>query len=352
MPEISVVIPSYSHAAYLAEAVQSVLDQSAHDLELIVVDDGSKDNSLEVLAGFSDPRLQVFSQENQGAHAAINRGLHLASGEYLAILNSDDAYHPQRLEKCTQKLKENPSLSLVGSHIEVIDTQGKLLGIKHGYQDLSPWLLEMPERSFRAGDDLGAALLAENYWSTTSNYVFSRRFWQQAGDFRSLRYTHDWDYALRLAQLGSQSLLPEPLVRYRVHPSNTIRENQAAMIFEICWILAVHLPHHFNQPAFTNQVTPQKRLDQLLHSISVFGMERVLNGLLVQEVSRDAALAERLLAPGDPQRETYLDYIRQRLAQAEPPPAPTPPPPAGLLRRAYRRARSLGRRSLEKLGLR
>ena len=107
MPKISVIIPSYNHAAYIGEAVHSVLTQSEGDLDLIVVDDGSTDSSLKVLERFTDHRLRVIAQTNQGAHAAINRGLQAASGNYLAILNSDDVYHPQRLEKLTGLLKNS-----------------------------------------------------------------------------------------------------------------------------------------------------------------------------------------------------------------------------------------------------
>jgi glycosyltransferase involved in cell wall biosynthesis len=116
VPEFSVVIPSYNHASYLAEAVNSVLNQSLSDLELIVVDDGSTDQSLVVLSGFKDPRLRIFQQDNQGAHAAINRGLREACGKYLAILNSDDVYHPQRLERADSVLTTQPELGLVGSY--------------------------------------------------------------------------------------------------------------------------------------------------------------------------------------------------------------------------------------------
>ncbi|NCT22276.1 cell wall biosynthesis glycosyltransferase, partial [bacterium] len=92
----------------------------------------------------------------------------------------------------------------------------------------SPWLLEVPERSFRAGSDLHKALLTENYWSTTSNFVFPRRWFEAVGEFRPLRYAHDWDFALRMASVARMVLLPEVLMRYRVHAANTIREDRAA----------------------------------------------------------------------------------------------------------------------------
>ncbi len=308
MPKVSVVIPSYNHAAYIGEAVTSVLSQTEADLELIVVDDGSTDESLDVLAGFSDPRLRVFSQSNQGAHAAINRGLREARGKYLAILNSDDAYHSMRLEKALQVLEKQPQIGLLGSFIEIVDVDGKALGIKHGYKDCSPWLLEQPERSFRARENLHTALLTENYFATTSNFIFSRFWAERIGEFRPLRYAHDWDFALRMAKVAQLALLPEPLVRYRVHPRNTIRENMAAMIFEICWCLAVHLPFNMADRQFFDDQPMHQQVDQLLHSIHTFGCDRVLTVMMLQ-LGAHPEQAEHLLNPHDPTRARYLDFI-------------------------------------------
>lgn len=313
MPRVSVIIPSYNHAAFIAEAVNSVLSQSEADLELIVVDDGSTDESLDVLAGFSDPRLRVFSQSNQGAHAAINRGLREARSKYLAILNSDDAYHPARLEKALRVLEAQPQIGLLGTYIEIVDAEGKSLGIKHGYKDCHPWPLEQPERSFRATENLQAALLTENYWATTSNFVFSRLWFERVGEFRPLRYAHDWDFALRMAQVAQLELLAEPLVRYRVHPRNTIRENIAAMIFEICWCLAVHLPRNVTDRQLFGDQPIEQQIDQLLHSIYTFGCDRVLAVMMLQLWAHPER-AERLLDPQDPLRARYLEFILQRLA--------------------------------------
>ena len=313
MPEASVIIPAYNHAGYIAEAVHSVLDQIQPDLELIVVDDGSTDDTLDVLAAISDPRMRVITQPNRGAHAAINRGLAQASGRFLAILNSDDAYHPNRLQQMLAELEADPSLGLAGSFIEVVDSQGQPLGVKHGYKDLEPWALEAPQQSFRAGDDLRAALLTENYWSTTSNFVFRRDWFERAGEFRPLRYTHDWDFALRMARLAPLSLLPQPLLRYRVHESNTIRENRAAMVFELCWCLAVHLPGHIEDTWFGGAAMAERQ-DQLLHSIYVYGFDRVLAVMLLQRLAERPDLALQLLEPDDPGRAKYLDYIQSRLS--------------------------------------
>lgn len=320
---VSVIIPSYNHAQYLARAVHSVLNQEwetpTPELELIVVDDGSQDESLHILAGIRDSRLRVIAQENQGAHAAINRGLNEAKGDILAILNSDDEYHPQRLQKALAALQAASNghpqehLGLVASYIELIDAENRTLGIKHGYQDQAPWNLEIPERSFRLGNDLNAALLTENYLGTSSNFIFTRAADKAIGEFRPLRYMHDWDFALRLARLAPVSLLPEPLLRYRFHPQNTIRQDQAAMVFELCWILAVHLPG----AAGPGQTYESIFLDRLLHSIYTYESDRVLVVMLAQGLHVDTTKALALLEPQHPERRVYLEAIQRQLNRPE-----------------------------------
>jgi GT2 family glycosyltransferase len=257
-----------------------------------------------------------LTQANQGAHAAINRGLREATGEYLAILNSDDLYHPHRLAKMLEVLIADPQVGLVGSYIDIIDQNGKSLSIKHGYADSSPWLLEIPERSFRAGNDLHKALLTENYWSTTSNFVFSRRWFEAVGEFRPLRFTHDWDFALRMARVARLVLLPDVLMHYRVHATNTIREDRAAMIFEVCWCLAVHLPEHLADPAFTD-IFAAPIIDELLHSIYTFGLERVLSVMLLQRLAENQLQALDLLTHNHPVRATYIAFIQRELAKTQ-----------------------------------
>jgi glycosyltransferase involved in cell wall biosynthesis len=314
MPEFSVVIPSYNHARYVGDAIHSVLSQSNTDLELIVVDDGSTDDSLGVIYGIKDPRMKVVTQTNQGAHAAINRGLKTARGEYLAILNSDDQYHPQRLQKARDEFKADYGVGFVGSDIEIIDRNGKALGIKHGFKDCSPWPLEFPERSFRAGPDLHKALLTENFWSTTSNFIISRWLFEAVGEFRPLRYAHDWDFALRSARASRMKLLPEALMQYRVHDSNTINENQAAMVFEICWCLAVHLPEHLSDKSFINTFSDTV-VDELLYSIHTFNMDKVLSVMLLQHLNENKLQALSLLETNNPTRASYLAYIQRELSR-------------------------------------
>src|ERR1700756_4754280 len=111
---ISVVIPSYNHEKFIARCVDSVLAQTYGDWELIVIDDGSRDSSNEMLAAYAarDSRITHLQQENRGAHATINRGLALAKGDILTILNSDDEFHPNRFERCLAEFDADSELML------------------------------------------------------------------------------------------------------------------------------------------------------------------------------------------------------------------------------------------------
>jgi glycosyltransferase involved in cell wall biosynthesis len=238
MSLISVVIPSYNHAAYIGKAVESVLGQTHRELELIVIDDGSTDASLEYLRCIADPRFQLVEQANAGAHNAINRGLAMAKGDYLAILNSDDIFNPERLRVSLEALAIGKA-DLVSTWIEVIDAEGRVLGVKEGWHNMLPWPIARPQHSFAVSDSFAKNLLMTNFVSTTSNVLFSRRLYERIGGMRNLRFAHDWDFLLRAARDFECKLLPHPLMQYRIHSSNTISSNRAWMLFEICWVLAV-----------------------------------------------------------------------------------------------------------------
>src|SRR5262249_26494793 len=268
--------------------------------------------TLHVLAGFRDARIRILTQANRGAHAAINRGLTEAAGRYLAILNSDDMLHPERFATLLPVLEANPRVGLVASYVEVVDREGRSLGVKHGYRDLEPWLLDQPGRSFRATDNLRAALLTENHLATTSNFLFTRDAYTRVGPFLPLRFVHDWDFALRLVRETEVAVVPQPLIKYRLHDTNTIKQDRRAMIFEICWILAVHLPHCTSTAWFT-ALPPTERTSRLLHSIYTFGCDVILAAMLAQRLANNASRAEALLRVDAPERALYLDFISRRL---------------------------------------
>jgi len=245
-PAVSVVIPSYNHARFIARAVDSVLSSSFTDLELVIVDDGSTDDTLEVLRPFRvNPRVRVRTQENRGAHAALNVGLSLAEGELLFVLNSDDASQPQRIQRLVQRFRDDPDVLLAASWIEVVNGEDNPLGVKRGHLNMPPWPPPSAGPFLSALGEPGLALLETNFISTTSNVAFRRSLLDEAGlDFLPLRYTHDWEFILAACRHGRLALVEEALVRYRVHDTNTIREGAAlaagAMRFEVMWTVCRH----------------------------------------------------------------------------------------------------------------
>lgn len=313
-PRISVIIPSYNHRLYIQEAIDSVLSQTLRDLELIIIDDGSQDSSLELLDSITDERVQVIAQENRGAHATINRGLRMARAPYLTILNSDDRYTPDRLEILMAVADAHPEYALLGSYINVIDQDGQVLGVKEGYHTLDPWPVPDAARTFKADGDLRTALLLQNYWATTSNFIFPQSIYDACGPFHNLRYAHDWDFALRTQLEHSAYLHGVPLMDYRIHASNTIRDNRAAMIFEICWILAYHLPQYTRQSTFWDTGV-ERRAEQLQHSIYMYGCDAVFwqMMILIQNSLDDVALS--LLEPENPVRKHYVATIQSLIEE-------------------------------------
>jgi glycosyltransferase involved in cell wall biosynthesis len=224
---VSVVVPLYNHARYVADAVRSALDQGPVLREVVVVDDGSTDNSAEALlaACGDDPRLVLWSQPNRGAHAAINAGLLRATGEVLAVLNSDDVYAPGRLDRLVAALDADPGADLAATGLRFLDGDGAPAENLWYEESLA---------FHRASGDLGAALVNGNFLMTTSNLAFRCGLLDRIGLLAPLRYAHDLDFLLRALAHGRRFtlLLDEPLLFYRVHAANTIKEEHGAVRLE------------------------------------------------------------------------------------------------------------------------
>lgn len=271
---LSIIIPSYNHEKYIAEAIQSVIDQRYQNWELIIVDDGSKDHSLDVIKKFEDNRIRVMQQENQGAHNAINRGLQEAKGEYLAILNSDDVYEADRFTVLISEMEKATEIGFLCSYIRVINSQGKDLGVKQGWKNMEPWLVPHKELSFAATDDFKLNLLMSNFTSTTSNFLFTREVYEKIGGMRNLRFAHDWDFALRAAEVTECKIINKPLLKYRVHETNTISSDRKWMLFEIAWMWAANLDRFYGRILFKNQNT-KKDIISLAESLNLQGNDKI-----------------------------------------------------------------------------
>jgi glycosyltransferase involved in cell wall biosynthesis len=218
---VSVVLPAFNHARYIGEALDSVVVQNVDGLEIIVIDDGSSDDTAtiaeQILERHSHP-YRVIRQPNRGAHAAINAGLSLARGEYISLLNSDDRYVPGRLPTLLDHARRRNGRFLI-TRIRHIDGAG------HPLADETPhrYYYERCLSSIELFPSAGFEFLRHNPASTSGNFFFHHSLLRQVGPFRDYKLCHDWDYLLRALLVEEVVLLDATLYEYRVHPDNTLR---------------------------------------------------------------------------------------------------------------------------------
>jgi glycosyltransferase involved in cell wall biosynthesis len=229
--EVTVLIPSFKHEQYIAATIASVLAQTCPELKVLVVDDVSPDDTVAVAQAIDDPRLEVRQNaENVGLGNSVLAALETIDTPYLALLNSDDLFHPRRLEKCLEILREDSSCDLVSTGLSLIDGSDKQLtrrntsALFHG-RDVRGWVKWHDSIKPRSASKstLFGALLERNFLATSSNIV-CRTEWLRAHTdaLRSLKYCLDWQLFLDAAREEKLRWLPEQLIAYRLHASNTV----------------------------------------------------------------------------------------------------------------------------------
>lgn len=238
VPKVSVIIPAYRHERYIGQAIGSVLGQTFEDFELIVIDDASPDATWEAIQSCCrDERIRALRHaENQGAVRTINEGLRLARGEYLAILNSDDVYHPERLEALLEAVREGGA-EFVATDVELLEGDDEIMrGKGHGWIEWFEGLKEV----YRWAGDPAIALLSGNLLISTSNMFFAAGVPRRIGHFYEYRYAHDYEFLLRyLADPAAKFCFLEgrKLLSYRLHAANTITESGLAANQEVFGLL-------------------------------------------------------------------------------------------------------------------
>ncbi|TYC62713.1 glycosyltransferase [Marinobacter sp. BW6] len=202
MVRVSVVTPTYNRARFLPEAVASVLAQTYSDLELIIVDDGSVDDTRKVLEPFfADGRVRYFYQENQGQSHARNLALEHADGDFIAFLDSDDLWSPDKLEKQLAVLRERPEVDIVHGDEAMIDEQGAVISL---------------ENMKRYSGRITRRLLADNSVSITTALVRRRCFDEMGGFDTSVGVADDYELWLRFSARYCFYYEPGIVASYRV----------------------------------------------------------------------------------------------------------------------------------------
>ncbi len=201
-PLISVIMTVYNGEKYLDQAIDSILSQSYKHFELIIVNDGSTDNTLKVINSYKDSRIVLISQRNQGVSKSCNKAIKLVKGDYIARHDADDISSHKRFEKQVCFLINNKDVSLVGSNLRTINSKGKF----NGYVDL----LTNP-------DDLKLATVFSNQIAQGS-VMMRREVLSSVGNYDP-KYTivHDYDLWVRIAHKHKITNLKDRLYTYRVH---------------------------------------------------------------------------------------------------------------------------------------
>src|SRR5262245_20629160 len=205
MPEVSVIIPTYNSARYLVEAVDSVLAQAYKDIEGLVIDDGSTDETESVMSRYGAP-VRYIRQRNGGVSVARNRGIAESLGRYVAFLDADDTWLPNKLERQIVELKASDGYRFCYSDFIPVTW------------DLKPLTIERLDPKGKALDDL---LLRGNVVGSICTVLCERSLFDSVGGFDpSLSQCADWDMWVRLAGITDFLYLKDRLVTYRKHDMN------------------------------------------------------------------------------------------------------------------------------------
>lgn len=225
---ISVVIPTYNHVRFLSDAIQSALRQSYPAVEIIVIDDGSTDNTHTLVETFGD-QVRYIWQENRGLSGARNTGITAARGEYIALLDADDFWEPTYLATVHATLAADHRLGAVYTGLQFVNSKGEHLP--------QPCVATVPR------DQLYDRLLDGEFFAPSAVLV-RRACFEQVGLFdETLRASEDWDMWLRVAQVYPFAGLAQPLLNYRVHGNNMSADPAYMLRYQT---LVVH--KHFGAP--------------------------------------------------------------------------------------------------------
>lgn len=209
-PLVSVIIAVHNGEHTIAETIQSVLNQTISDIELIIINDGSTDNTLDIIHNFQDSRISVHSISNSGPSVARNKGIEVARCKYLSFIDADDLWINNKLEKQLDIIQQLPEVEIVYCWTMFIDENGVILH---------------PLKPLKFEGDVYENILVNNFIGSGSNILVSKEALQLVGKFdATLTYAEEWDLLIRLSKKYKFSLVKEYLVYYRQY-TNSLSSN-------------------------------------------------------------------------------------------------------------------------------
>lgn len=212
MPKVSVIVPSYNHEKYLPYALESVLNQTFQDFEVIITDDYSSDDTIKKIKKFKDSRIKVFSlTKNRGVCVAINNCLHYAKGKYISHLNSDDAYFPNKLEKQVKYLDEHPDIGSVFSQAQMIDETGNNIPDRDHFHGL------MNSLENRNRFQWLNYFFYNCHWLWHPSMMMRKKVYDDIGYHNPcLAQIQDFDLGVRLSLKYELNIIQEKLTKFRI----------------------------------------------------------------------------------------------------------------------------------------
>ncbi len=225
MPIVSIIIPCFNHGKYINEAVDSVLNQTFQDFEIIIINDGSTDDfTNQILQNYRKEKTKVIHIENSGVASARNIGIQAASGKYILPLDADDRILPQYLEKAVLAMEQNEKLGIVYC-------KARFFGAMTHNWELKPYSLDV--------------MLDGNCIFSTA--LFRRSSWEKVGGYKAQmdKGLEDYEFWLSLIENGAQVLqIPEILFEYRKHNTSRTTVSNKNIVILMVKIISYHLPFY------------------------------------------------------------------------------------------------------------
>jgi glycosyltransferase involved in cell wall biosynthesis len=228
---VSVIMPCFNHATFVRDALLSVAYQDYEDLELIVIDDCSKDGSYEaIVAAISEHRLSrrfrniIIERNftNKGAHWSLNRGITLSEGEFVTFINSDDLFEKDRFKRMLAAQTGAEADFIAFSAVKLIDDEGNAV-LKHGLKRV----LEVYPTALGATlPSLSCGFLRYQLAGSTGNILLNRGLMNKLQGFKDLKYCHDWDFMLRAIFFVEPTFVKDTTYFYRIHAGNSFSDLQ------------------------------------------------------------------------------------------------------------------------------
>ncbi len=226
MPTVSVVIATFNRAQYVKEAIQSVLDQTYQDFEIVLVDDGSTDNTCEVVDKFDNSKIRYIFQKNSGVCIAYNTGIRNSRGRLIAFLDDDDLWLPRKLELQIKASESSPQAGVIYSDI-------------FNFGNSDPSIPETHFQPLKWPPPRGKVLdkLIERCFPQTSTLLIKREVFDQIGLFdENLPNCQDYDMLIRIATKFDFEVVTLPLAKYRIHPTQISKNSESVLSCHIYFL--------------------------------------------------------------------------------------------------------------------